>query len=572
MESNKLVAQLFEEMAQLLELTEANPFRIRAYRRAGQTIESLHDDITEIAKRRQLEEISGIGRDLARKIEEIISTGLFAEYTALKKKIPTGVVAMLNIPGIGPKIAYAIYQKLHIEDVDALEQAALSGLLRSVEGIKEKTEKNIIEGIGLLRRAKEKMRLHYALRIAQELVAELKTQGNIEKIEIAGSLRRRKDAVKDIDIVAVAQPSLMDIFVRLPRVQKVLLAGKTKSSVLLREGIQVDLRIVEDVSFGAALLYLTGSKDFNIALRALALKKKLKINEYGVYREKEDGKKIAGVNEEEIFSSLALDYIPAVLREHRGEIEAAKNHCLPSLVQYSDIRGDFHVHSRYSDGLNSLEELASGALARGYEYLAVADHSRSLKIAQGLSEDALAGKIKEIERMNKCTKGLRLLCASEVDILADGTLDYPEDILRRLDLVIAAIHSGFKSPRKSMTRRICRALQSGFVHILAHPTGILSGVRDAYEVDMKEVIQVARDYGVALEIDCYPQRIDLDDLQARKAKEAGVKISLGTDSHKINHLSYMELGVWTAQRAWLEKADVLNTMTIEELRKWLVRR
>lgn len=557
-------------MAKLLEIKGDNPFKIRAYFNAAETVESLPEDIVLAYKENRLIQIKGIGKDLVSKISEIIKEGDFKEHRQLKKQLPEGVVEMLDIPGLGPKTVKLIYEKLGIKDIDTLEKAALSGRLRQAGRIKEKTEKNILNGIELIKEGRNRRLLYYALDIAKDIVEYLKKKGGVKKIEIAGSLRRRRKSVKDIDILVYGGGAVMEHFVNYPQAKEVIARGRTKASILLKNNMQADLRLVEANEFGSALLYFTGSKKFNISLRTLARRKGFKINEYGLFKDKgKEEERVAGKTEKEIFSRLGLIYIPPVLRENRGELQAAENNTLPKLVQEKDIRGDLHIHSNYSDGANSLEELAFAGKEKGYEYLGICDHSQSLKVASGLTEEKLKEKIKKIKALNKRIKGIRLLCGTEVDILSDGSLDYPLDLLKQLDLVVAAVHTGMKQSKEQITKRIVSAVKSGAVHIIAHPTGVLTGVRQGYDVDLEEVIKAAKDYNVALEINSYPQRLDLDDINCRKAKNSGVLLAIGSDSHKLGHLDYLQLGVWTGQRGWLEKENVLNTFPLPDLLKWL---
>ncbi len=569
---NQDIAKIFREIAIILELKGDNPFRIRAYQKAAQNIESLPYNLKELVKEERLEEIPGIGKDLAEKIKEIIKTGRLRQHEALKRTIPQGLIEMLNIPGLGPKTVKVIYEKLKISDIKNLEKAASQGKLRGLPGIKEKTQENILKGIALIREGRKRMPLYQALEVAKSFIQPLKNLKEVEKIEVAGSLRRRKETIRDIDIlITSSNPSkVMEEFTALKNVKEVLAKGPTKSSVLSRQNIQVDLRVVEEACFGAALMYFTGSKNFNISLRQYALKKGYKINEYGVFKiEKGRERKVAGETEDEIFKLFKMSYILPTLREDRGEIELALKGRLPKVIELKDIKGDLHVHSKYSDGANTLSELALASQKRGYSYLGVCDHSQSLKVAGGLDKKRLFKKIDEIRKLNKKFKNFRLLAGAEVDILSEGGLDYPDSVLAELDLVIAAIHTGFKQSKKQLTQRILSAIKNKYVHIIAHPTGRLFGVRDPYEIDLDEILSACSDYNVALEINAYPQRLDLDDINCKKAKEKKVKLAIATDAHIIEQLDAIELGVWVSQRGWLEKEDVLNSLDTEELFKWL---
>ena len=567
--NSKDIARIFEEIANILAIKGDNPFRIRAYEKAAQNIESLGDELFTLIKEDKLTCVAGIGKDLADKIKEIAKTGKLKAYEDLKKEIPAGVLDMLKIPGLGPKTVHAIYQKLKIDTIAKLERAAKEGTLAKLEGVRAKTMENILKGIELIKKGGERTPLYFAANIAQEFLSQLKKVKEVEKIEAAGSLRRKKDTVRDIDILVTSKKpaKVMDTFTSLPMVKRVLAKGETKSSVIAQQNnMQVDLRVVEKNSFGSALLYFTGSKQFNIKTRQLAIKKGYKINEYGVFK----GEKcIAGKTEEEIFSLMKMAYVAPELREDRGEIQAALKNALPKLVQLKDIKGDLHVHSTYSDGTMSIEKIANIAKDLGYEYIAVTDHSQTLKVAHGLDVKEVHKKIEDIKNLNKKLKGIRVLCGTEVDILGDGKLDYPDSLLKELDMVVAAIHSGFKQSRHQLTMRTVSACKNKYVNIIAHPTGRLWPEREAYDIDLEAVNKAARDNKVALEINCYHNRLDLNDSHALAAKHAKVKFALGTDAHILEQFHFMDLGVSVVRRGWLEKKDVVNCMKLEELLKWL---
>ena len=565
---NQEVARILREIARILELKGDNPFRIRAYERAAQNIDNLSQDVAVLAESGILIDIPGIGADLAAKIKEIVSTGSLKYYEELKKQIPEGLLRMLEIPGLGPKTVKKIYDKFKIDTIEKLKEAAQKNKLQGLEGIREKAEENILRGIELLRKGIERTPLHFAASVAGSFIKALGKIKEVKKIEVAGSLRRRKETVRDIDILIVSKrPALvMSEFVKLPLVKEVLAHGETKSSVIAKENnMQVDVRVVDDKSFGSALMYFTGSKEFNIKLRQLAIKNDYKINEYGVFRKE---MYLGGRTEEEIFSLLKIQYIPPELREDRGEIEAALKESLPRIIELKNIKGDFHVHSEYSDGNSPIFEIAKAAEELNYQYIGICDHSQSLRVANGLSKKEVYKKIKEIGKLNGKSK-VRLLCGTEVDIDAEGRLDYPDSILKEFDLVIAAIHSGFKQSKQQLTKRIVNACKNKYVNIIAHPTGRLWGMREPYEIDLDEVLKAANDYQVALEISCFPQRLDLNDIGALEAKKLGVKLALGTDAHKIEQLNAMELGISVARRGWLEQKDIINCMNLEKLMKWL---
>ncbi|MDD5084704.1 MAG: DNA polymerase/3'-5' exonuclease PolX [Candidatus Omnitrophica bacterium] len=563
---NHELSESFNEIADLLELGEENPFRIRAYRKAARNIESLTQDIEEVARKGELLSIDGVGKDLADKTEEFLASGRMKALDDLRKKIPSVLVDMVRIPGMGPKTARLIYEKLGVKNLADLKKRAEAHQVSKLPGIRVKTEENILAGIRLLEQHAERISLGIALPLAREIVSKLRSLKEIDKVEIGGSVRRRCSMIRDIDILVTSRKpeKVMDFFVKLPFVGEVQAHGVTKSSVLTTSGIQLDVRVLEPESFGAALCYFTGSKEHNIRLRDLAKKRGLKINEYGVFREKTN-RKIAARDEEAVYAAVRLKWVPPELREDRGEIEAAQAGRLPHLLELSDIRGDLHIHTSWSDGAKSIKEMAEAARKRGYDYIAITDHSRSLKIAGGLSERDLAKQINEVRKLDSEMRPFRLLAGSEVDILQDGSLDYPASLLRELDFVIASIHSGFKQPSEKLTGRICKAMESGLVHMIAHPTGRLSGQRDSYAVDLEKVIKTARDTGTSLEINAYPDRLDLDDIVSRRAHEHGVSLGVNTDSHMIAQLDYMEYGVNVARRAWCEKKHILNTLSAGKL-------
>jgi len=568
---NQEVSRIFRDIAKILELKGENIFRIRAYERAAQAVDNLQEDIEGIIEKGELTSIPGIGVDLSEKIKEIIATGRLKYYEELKKKVPQGLVAMMEIPGLGPKTVKKLYEQLKIDTVGKLETAAKSGKLLKLEGIREKTEDNILRGIDLVKKGGERQPLNVGFFLSKSFVNKLKAVKEIDDIEVAGSVRRKKDTIKDIDILVTSKkPSVvMKEFIRLDLVKEVLAHGETKSSVISTDNMQVDLRVVSHDSFGSALLYFTGSKEFNVRLRQLAIKLGYKLNEYGVFLVKgAKEKKLAGKTEEEIFSLFKMAYIAPELREDRGEIDAALKNKLPKLVELKDVKGDFHVHSKYSDGLASIAEIAKKLEQFNYEYTAICDHSQSLKIAGGLSKEEVYKKLEELKKVNQKSK-IRLLSGTEVDITSEGELDYPKNILQEFDVVVAAIHSGFKQTKVQLTKRIVAACKNKYTNIIAHPTGRLWGAREAYDIDIDEVCRAAADNQVALEINCYPQRLDLNDINVMRAKKHGVKLALGTDSHQLDQLRSMELGISVARRGWLEKGDIVNSFSLKEVLKWL---
>ncbi len=567
-DTNIEIAEIFERIADTLEFLQENPFRIRAYRNAARNIRESTKNIKEIAQAGKLEEIPGIGKDLAAGIREYIETGKMKRYEELKGKVPKELIELLGVQGLGPKTLVNLYKELGIKNLKTLEKALKTDEILKIYGMGEKKVEDIRRGIELFKQSKEKMPLGVALPLAEELIHEIRKIPDTKSTLCAGSLRRMKETVRDLDILTIAKDGsrVIEAFTRLPQVEEILAAGDTKGSVIVRGGIQVDLRVVEPDSYGAAIQYFTGSKEHNIKLRNMAIEKGLKINEYGVFKR---DKKIAGKTEEEVYEALGLPCMPPEIREDRGEIEAALEGVLPELVEPGDIKGDLHTHSKWSDGSGTIEELALYAKNFGYEYIAVTDHSVSSYIANGLSVERLYEKKKEVERVNKKIGGIRVLMGAEVDIKGDGSLDYPDRVLKNLDVVIAAVHSGFKSDRDKMTRRIISALQNPYVHAIVHPTGRLIGEREPYDVDVDEVIKVAAHEGKALEINSYYLRLDLNDINVRKAIEKGVKIVISTDTHIPDQLEFIRYGVATARRGWVEKKDVVNTVGLEELLGWL---
>ena len=562
------VARQFDLMADVLELKGENPFRIRAYRRAAQNLQSLTEDVEALAREDRLEEIPGVGADLAGKILEYLKSGRIKEVVAATKGIPSGVVELMNVPGIGPRTAKLLYEREGITGIDELDKRARAGGLRGLPGIQAKTEQNILKGIRLVRGGQERMPLGRALPLGREIVHALERVAAVKRISLAGSIRRMKDTVGDIDILVTSSKaeSVMRAFVALPQVADVLERGSTKGSIRHREGIQVDLRIVEPGCFGAALVYFTGSKQHNIRIREMGVKKGLKISEYGVFNVASD-RRVAGATEEDVYAAIGVPWIAPELIEDAGEIEAAIHRKLPRLVELNEIRGDLHCHTNATDGHHTIEALVAAAERRGYEYVAVTDHSRSTRVAGGLTAQELTAHI-EVRALQAKHPRIRVLAGSECDILADGSLDYPDPVLAELDLVVAAVHTGFKQSRSEMTRRICRALAHPRVHVLAHPTGRLIGERDPYALDLDEVLRTARRHGKAIEINAYPDRLDLKDVHARRAQELGALVAISTDTHMLDHLGYMELGVATARRGWTDRTQVVNTWPLATLLAW----
>ncbi|WP_298435765.1 DNA polymerase/3'-5' exonuclease PolX [Geobacter sp.] len=566
---NLELARIFSEMAAILEIRGDNPFKIRAYRRAALNLEGLSKGV-ETFSRDELLEIPGIGEELAAKIEEYCTTGAVHAHEKLKGEIPPGLLELLAVPGLGPKTAKLLHEKAGIKSLEELERAAAGGELAGLPGVGEKTVEKILKGTATVRRGQERHPLGLILPMAAAMVEELRKRARVGRISLAGSIRRWRETVKDIDIVATSSDpgKVMDAFVRLPEVTAVVMHGPTRSSVTIRDGVNVDLRVVPEESYGAALAYLTGSKGHNIRIRDLAVRQGLKVNEYGIFREKDDAR-LGGEKEEEVYRLLGLPYIPPELREDQGEVEAALAGRLPKLLEAGDIRGDLHVHSRWSDGAHTIEEVAEAARKRGLSYLAITDHSLGLGVAHGLTPERLREQRREIEALNRKFTGFTILHGTEMDIRGDGSLDFPDEVLAELDIVVASIHSGFRQPEEQLTARICAAMRNPYVDIIAHPTGRLLGERDPYPVDLEEVLRVAQETGTAIEINAYPMRLDLTDTWARRAKELGVLLAINTDTHAMGQLDTLAYGIAVARRGWLERGDILNTRELPELRAWL---
>lgn len=564
------VAFIFYDIADILEIKGENFFKIRAYRKAAHTIENLPMDVKELAGESHLQEIEGIGKALEEKIREIINTGTCRYYEELKKDFPRGLVEMLKIPGLGAKKIKVIYDNLGISSIEELEKAARAHKIRELPGMGVKTEQSILKGIQTLKGQGDRVQLAIALPVANRIMEILSGMKEVSKVAIAGSLRRRKEMVKDIDIVVAteAAETLVENFLKLPIISRVLAEGLSKVSVVLNAGIQVDLRLVKPQEFYSALQHFTGSKEHNTKLRSLALKMGYKLNEYGIFEKEGDGV-FCPKSETELYSKLDMPYIIPELREDRGEIEAALQDGLPDLVKLEDIRGDLHLHSDFSDGVSSIEEMVKKAKELGYEYIAITDHSKSLKVARGLDESRLRQQLELIKGINERVKGIRILTGIEVDILPDGSLDFDDDILKELDVVIASIHSGFKQDKTTITSRIVNACHNRYVNIIAHPTGRLLGRREPYDVDMDEVFEAAAKTGTVLEINSSPDRLDLNDVNVKRAAEMGIKIAINTDAHGTEALSDMMYGVWVARRGWLAAENIINTYSLEQLLEFL---
>lgn len=571
------MARIFDEISDIFEVKGENPFKIRAYRRAARTIETLTQDLKVIAERggvSELKKIPGVGEGIAKKILEIAETGDCKKHIELKQEVPSGVLELLAISRIGPKTIAKLHDELGISSIADLEEAAKLHNLEKLPGLGTKVEENILKGIAQYRSYKGRALLSEALPRAESIVTELKKLDAVDKIIIAGSLRRMRETIGDIDILVVSNSprAVMDAFTNLDGVDDIVAKGDTKSSIILK-GIDVDLRVVAETSFGAAAHYFTGSKHHNIRIRELGMKQGLKINEYGIFRGDE---RIGGEDEADVFASVGLAYIPPELREDRGEIEAAKANKIPMLVTANDIKGDLHVHTNWSDGKNSIEEMALTAISSGYEYIAVADHSPAVGIAGGMNEDKITKRQEEIEKLNTRfeTEGINfsVLSASEVDIKSDFSMDFPDDVLKSLDVVVGAIHTKFTQDRETMTKRIVTAMENPNVDIIAHPTGRLLGKRDPYEVDMEQLMESAKATGTVMELNSFPGRLDLNDVHCKMAKDYGVLIAISTDAHDAMQMrDVIKYGVATARRGWLEPKDVVNTRGVDEVMKVMKR-
>ncbi len=568
---NSDVEKIFNRVADLLEIEGANQFRVRAYRNAGRTVGGLSRSVADMVEQGEdLAELSGIGDDLAGKIEEIVRTGGLEQLEEIEQRTPPGLAELLKVSGLGPQRVQALRQELGITSLDELERAAQEGRIRQLHGFGEKIEAGILEDLERVREDEGRTLLMVAEEVAEPLADYLRGAEGTSQVVVAGSYRRRKETVGDLDVLVTGEDGARAIerFVQYEDVAEVVSQGETRSTVILRSGLQVDLRVVASESYGAAVLYFTGSKSHNIHLRRMAMDQGLKINEYGVF---EDQDRIAGQREDQIYGLFDLSLIPPELREDRGEIEAAQDDALPALVTLDDIRGDLQMHTVDSDGHATLEEMARGAQDLGYEYIAITDHSAYVAVTQGLDAEALDRQIDEINRLNEELEGLVLLKSIEVDILEDGSLDLPDDSLRRLDLAICSIHSKFDLSREKQTERIIRAMDNPYFTIMAHPTGRRIGERAPYDVDMERVMEAALERGCFLEINAYPDRLDLNDVYAKMAQDMGLKLAISTDAHRVDELNYMPYGVGQARRGWLEARDVLNTHALSDLRSLLER-
>ena len=564
---NSEIAGMFEQLADLLEILEENPFRVRAYRNAARVIRDHPRPMSDLVRRgNDLSELPGIGKDLAAKVGIILRTGKLPLLEKMRARVPAPLVEMTRIEGLGPKRAKKLYSALKIRSLEDLQRAARSGRIREIEGFGPKTEQLIAQRAALAASAERRIGLAEAERIADPLVRFLRKISVVKTVQVAGSFRRRRETVGDLDILVSASrgATVMKALVAYEDVDEVISKGTTRATVRLRCGLQVDVRVVRPASFGAALYYFTGSKAHNIAVRRLAIAKGLKLNEYGIFR---GSRRIGGSDEQDVFDAVGLPYMPPELRENRGEIEAATRKQLPALIEIEHMRGDLHCHTRATDGRDTLEAMARAAAARGYEYISINDHSRHVTVAHGLDTRRLQQQIRAIDRLNDTLRGLVVLKSVEVDILDDGSLDLPDRVLKQLDFTVCAIHYGFRRSRAKQTERILRAMDHPCFTILAHPTGRLINAREPYDIDLERIMEAARERGRILELNAQPDRLDLDDRACRMARDAGVRVAISTDAHSVADLDLMRFGIGQARRGWLEPRDVINTRPLRELRQ-----
>jgi DNA polymerase (family 10) len=565
--TNAQIAEIFSQIADILEMEGENQFRIRAYRTAAMTVASYSQSLADIVSRNeQLPKLSGIGKDIEGKIVEIAKTGKLKQLADLLKQIPAGLIDLMKLPGLGPKRVKILYDKLGIETFDALEKAAREGRIEKIAGFGEKTQQHILDQIDQKKGIQKQTTLAMAEEVAMPLMNYLEKIKGVKQVETAGSYRRRKETVGDLDILVIcSKPAVvMEKFAAYKQVKDIIGIGDTKSSVVLNSGLQVDVRVVPQESYGSALVYFTGSKAHNIAIRKIGVRKKLKVNEYGVFKGKTS---IAGKTEEEVYAALDLLYIEPELREDRGEVEAAQKRGLPKLITLQDIRGDLHIHTTATDGRSSLEEIVEAAKTRGYEYIAITEHTPQVAGAKGLDAKAMRKRLKAIEKLASKVRGLTILKSAEVDILEDGRLDLPDEVLKELDMSVCAVHYKYGLPRDRQTKRILTAMDNPYFNILAHPTCRQINERPPFDVDIERIFKAAKQRGCILECNSQPNRLDLNDIYLKAAKEMGVKIVISTDGHSVKDLDNIRFGVAQARRGWLTAADVVNTKNVNELKK-----
>ncbi|MDT8404720.1 DNA polymerase/3'-5' exonuclease PolX [Sulfuriflexus sp.] len=564
---NKEIAEKFEMLADLLKIEDANPFRVRAYRNAAQTIRGYAKSMADILKQGDdLASLPGIGKDLASKIKTIVDTDEFPTLEEIKSHTPAALSDLMKIEGLGPKRIKSLYKNLNIRSLDDLKQAAEAGRIQQLEGFGKKTEQMIKERVARFAGVKPRIRLMEAEEMAAPLVAYLAKSEAVKDIVVAGSYRRRKETVGDLDILVSARKDslIMDSLTGYDEVDEVVSKGKTRSTVHLRSGVQVDLRVVPQVSYGAALLYFTGSKAHNIAVRKLGVNKGYKINEYGVFK---NDRRLAGKSEEEVYAKVDLPFIEPELREDRGEIQAAQNGQLPELVRLEDIRGDLHCHTTTTDGHHTLEKMVTAAVARGYEYISINDHSRHVTVANGLNKKRLLEQIRAIDKLNEKQSDIVVLKSIEVDILEDGSLDLPNSVLKELDFTVCSIHYKFNLPSEKQTERVLCAMDNPYFTILAHPSGRLINQWEPYEINLEKIMEAAREHGCCIEVNAQPDRLDLTDEGCKMAKDLGLKVAISTDAHSTSGLEFMRFGINQARRGWIEARDVINCQPLNDLKK-----
>ena len=563
------VAELLNEIADYLEFAN-EPFKVRAYRKAALVIEGLSEDIGRVWKENRLMDLPGIGEGIAKKIDDFLKNNKSEYLKGLKKATPVDMEGLGKIEGVGPKTIMKLYKQLKVKTVADLEKVAKQGKIQKIKGLGPTVQQNILKSIEFARKTSERVPLGFALSSAEEVVRILKACKYVQKVSIAGSTRRMKETIGDIDILATskAPEKVIDFFTKMPNVADVLAKGPTKSSIRLKEGIQVDIRVLDDNIFGAALLYFTGNKEHNIILRKIAIEKGLKLSEYGLF-DKKTNKLIAGKTEEDVYKKLGLVYIEPEIREDEGEIDAAGKNRLPKLIGYNDIKGDLQMHTKWSDGNNTIEEMAIAAKRLGYGYICITDHVGKLAIAHAMDEKRVIEQRKEIDRVNKRISGIVVLQGVEVNITGDGTLDMPDKVLKQLDVVVASIHSGFKNPKEKITKRMLKAMENENVDIIAHPTGRLITKRQSYEIDLDKVFGAAKNTNTIMEINSYPERMDLRDAHVRAAVKSGVKLVISTDAHNMDQLHFMKLGIGTARRGWATKNDIINTRSLKDMIRML---
>jgi len=574
---NKKIAEIFDEIANMLSIEEtpSSKFEVRAYKEAALAIGSMQEDLEDIYKRGgvpALMEIPGVGKGLAGKIEELIKKGKIAKYEELKKKYPIDFKTLTQIEGLGPKKIAMLYKQLGVKDLETLKRAINKHTIRELPSFGERSEEKLKEGVGFLESSKGRLRLGDALPEAESIIERLKKSGLVEEAIIAGSARRMKETVGDLDILAISkrEKEVMDFFVGMKEVEQALVKGPTKTTVRLNIGITCDLRVIEPKSFGAAVQYFTGSKDHNIKVRTIAIKKGYKLNEYGLFDR--HGKLITSRSEDVIYGKLGMQIMPPEMREDRGEVELALQHKIPKLIELADLKGDLHTHTKEAGGANSMDEMARAAIAMGLDYIALTNHTKSLKISNGLNDKSFLKIFEGIEKLNERLDGkFTMLKGAEVDILKNGSLDLEKKTLERMDCAVGAVHSNFNMSKQEMTRRVINAMDSGLLRVLAHPTGRVINEREPYQIDLERVIEAAERNNIALEINSFPERLDLSDTNIMLASKYKVMFAIDSDGHNISHFKFLRYGIGTARRGWLQKDRVINAMGLEKLTAWLER-